>query len=284
MASDSDSEWEAEGGEQLEEEDDGDDESFHEDDEDEDGFAARHRNSEDGDDDTKKPAAATSVVRIGGFKPKTKKELVENTEDGAAAAGTAAAEDGASCSTTTCGNKNSRSDNRKRLRRVDFDAEGETDEIDHLPTHQRITVAGGYSHTKNSRLKISQANKGKSPWNKGKNRSETAKAKISAGVRARNHAVLLVKLSKLNMTAEEWFAKKRQIKLLRERVRKSKVAAKKHEENKTTEMKNVALQQEFDDLVQELETDDDGNDVEINNEGKVSCCNCCRCLFFTTSG
>lgn len=115
---------------------------------------------------------------------------------------------------------------KKKLRRVNFD--GEEEDVDFLPSHERLTVKGGYAHTKNSRMKISAANKGNTPWNKGKNRSETAKAKISAGVRARNHALLLVKLGKLGLTEEEWYQKKKQIKLLRERVRKAKLAAAKH--------------------------------------------------------
>jgi hypothetical protein len=114
------------------------------------------------------------------------------------------------------------SNRRKKLRRVNFDAEG--NELDYLPSYQRVTQAGGYLHTKNTRLKISQANKGKMPWNKGRNRSESAKAKISAGVRARNQALLQAKLTSWNMSLEEWQAQKRQIKLLRERVRKAKVA------------------------------------------------------------
>lgn len=60
-------------------------------------------------------------------------------------------------------------------------------------------------------------------WNKGGNRSAADRAKISAGVRARNRAILLEKLKKLGMTEEEWVEKKKQIKYLRERVRRAKV-------------------------------------------------------------
>lgn len=134
-----------------------------------------------------------------------------------------------SSATTTTGNSSrSTGSKRHKLRRVNFDAEN--DDLDFLPSHERATEAGGYMHTKNSRWKISQANKGKMPWNKGKNRSDTAKAKISAGVRARNRALLLDKLTALNMSEEEWLAKKRQIKLLRERVRKAKLVAEKHQQ------------------------------------------------------
>jgi NUMOD3 motif len=129
---------------------------------------------------------------------------------------------------------------KKKLRRVDFAAEDDTYLLgnpavpplldDLRPTALRLTEKGGYLHTKQSRMKISQANQGKSPWNKGKERTDTAKAKISAGVKARNHALLLQKLQTLHMTEEEWYAKKKQVKLMRERVRKAKIAAAKFEQ------------------------------------------------------
>jgi NUMOD3 motif len=132
---------------------------------------------------------------------------------------------------------------QKKLRRVDFAAEQEDDDLllghpdaamplleDVRPTALRLTEKGGYRHTKQSRMKISQANQGKSPWNKGKERTASAKAKISAGVKARNHVLLLQKLQTWNMTEDEWWAKKKQIKLLRERVRKAKIAAAKFQQ------------------------------------------------------
>lgn len=106
------------------------------------------------------------------------------------------------------------------------------DDKDALPTSARKTAKGGYAHTNQSRARISKANKGNTPWNKGKNRSEAVKAKIAAGVQARNRAVLLEKLKKLGMAEEEWFAKKKEIKYLRERVRKAKIAAAKREDRK----------------------------------------------------
>jgi hypothetical protein len=236
MASD-DSDWEKEDQEDKRSEE----ESFHDDDDD---SSDSYNN--------KKPAA--------GGKTKSKTKTVKQEESTAADAAAAAA--GGE------NNKNGKTDRRKRLRRVDFTAED--DEIDQLPSHQRLTEKGGYMHTKNSRLKISHANKGKSPWNKGKNRSETAKAKISAGVRARNHGILLLKLGKLGMTEDEWFRKKKQIKLLRERVRKAKVAAVKHEETRKTGLleksleKSEALKKELDDLVDEIETDDESNDDPVS--------------------
>eukprot|EP00957_Ditylum_brightwellii_P173829 13233379-Ditylum_brightwellii.AAC.1 len=55
-------------------------------------------------------------------------------------------------------------------------AHNDDDQID-VPIQ---TENGGYSHTKASKAKISAANKGKTPWNKGKARSEEVRARISA--------------------------------------------------------------------------------------------------------
>lgn len=108
-----------------------------------------------------------------------------------------------------------------------------------VPTYARKTAKGGYAHTNKSRARISKANKGNTPWNKGKNRSAGVKAKIAAGVRARNRANLLEKLKKLGMTEEEWLEKKKEIKYLRERVRKAKKAAQEREENVKRKGKNA---------------------------------------------
>ncbi|CAB9506848.1 expressed unknown protein [Seminavis robusta] len=88
----------------------------------------------------------------------------------------------------------------------------------------RKTENGGYAHTVDSKRKISKANRGNTPWNKGKLRSAADKAKIGAGVRARNRAILLEKLAQVGMSEEEWVAMKKQLKYLRERVRKAKRA------------------------------------------------------------
>jgi hypothetical protein len=93
---------------------------------------------------------------------------------------------------------------------------------DLTPSFVRRTDRGGYAHTHRSRLKISLANKGNEPWNKGRNRSGADRAKISAGVKARNRAVLLERLKKMNMTEEEWWQKKRELKLIREKIRRTK--------------------------------------------------------------
>ena len=92
------------------------------------------------------------------------------------------------------------------------------------PTYTRKTEKGGYAHTNRSKSRISAANKGNTPWNFGKRRSSADKAKIAAGVRARNRTILLQKLKHLGMTEEEYNIKKKEIKYLRERVRRAKLA------------------------------------------------------------
>jgi len=68
------------------------------------------------------------------------------------------------------------------------------------------TANGGYAHTSTSKAKIAAANKGKTPWNKGKGHSEEVKARIAAGVRRRNHEKLLQKLKDMGITEEEYTA------------------------------------------------------------------------------
>ena len=126
--------------------------------------------------------------------------------------------------------KKSPAKKKRKATSVDDDSDDEAE--DFLPSYARKTAKGGYAHTNKSRARISKANKGNTPWNKGKNRSDAVKAKIAAGVRARNRAILLEKLKKMNMTEEEWLAKKKEIKYLRERVRKAKRAAEKRETKK----------------------------------------------------
>jgi NUMOD3 motif len=160
-----------------------------------------------------------------------------------------------------------------KRRVVDFSVGAE----DYLPSHQRLTHKGGYAHTKMSRLKISQANSGNVPWNKGMNRTSDAKAKISAGVRARNQAILVKKLEKLGMTEEEWINSKRKIKLLRERVRKTRYAAEKdiklREIRRIERMKLEQTERAMRKLraQQELSDDDDAQsstsaDTDVDND------------------
>uniref|UniRef100_A0A7S0XLY2 Nuclease associated modular domain-containing protein n=1 Tax=Pseudo-nitzschia delicatissima TaxID=44447 RepID=A0A7S0XLY2_9STRA len=84
------------------------------------------------------------------------------------------------------------------------------------------TANGGFSHTKSSRAKISAANKGRTPWNKGKPRSPEVKARIAAGVRAKNRQVFLKKLEDMGMTEAEYEAKKKEEKRLREADRRAR--------------------------------------------------------------
>jgi recombination DNA repair RAD52 pathway protein len=79
------------------------------------------------------------------------------------------------------------------------------------------------------------------------------------------------------MTEDEWFTKKKQIKLLRERVRKTKVAAGKYEETKKTAMdakRDLCLAPVAEPEV-EIETDEDDDeegddDDESKHDQKVS--------------
>eukprot|EP00559_Dactyliosolen_fragilissimus_P004205 CAMPEP_0184865662 /NCGR_PEP_ID=MMETSP0580-20130426/18782_1 /TAXON_ID=1118495 /ORGANISM="Dactyliosolen fragilissimus" /LENGTH=510 /DNA_ID=CAMNT_0027364949 /DNA_START=586 /DNA_END=2115 /DNA_ORIENTATION=- len=80
----------------------------------------------------------------------------------------------------------------------------------HPPERPIATDAGGYTHTSASRAKISAANKGKTPWNKGKARSEETKARIAEGVRRKNRERFLLKLKDLGMTEEEYEANKKE--------------------------------------------------------------------------
>jgi hypothetical protein len=121
-----------------------------------------------------------------------------------------------------------------------------------LPTSARKTERGGYAHKSSSKAKISMANSGNTPWNLGKNRSSADKAKIAAGVRARNRARLLEKLERLNMTEEEYLKKKREVKYIRERIRRAKIANAKHQQKELQAELDATLK-EMDEQAQEEE-------------------------------
>lgn len=106
---------------------------------------------------------------------------------------------------------------------TDLEDDDEIDEISLLPSEARLTEAGGYLSTKAQRRKISAANKGKQPWNKGKNRSEEVKARISAGVKARNRRRLLASLEQLGLTEDEYTSTKKRLKCARENLRNIKL-------------------------------------------------------------
>ena len=87
------------------------------------------------------------------------------------------------------------------------------------------TEKGGYSHTVASKAKISAANKGKTPWNKGKQRSEEEKAKIAAGVRAKNRERFLQKLQDLGLTEQEYQEQKKAERRKRDAERRARKTA-----------------------------------------------------------
>ena len=74
----------------------------------------------------------------------------------------------------------------------------------------RPTEAGGYTHTTASKAKISAANKGKTPWNKGKSRSEETRARIAEGVRRKNRERFLAKLEAEGITEEEYHERQKE--------------------------------------------------------------------------
>lgn len=88
------------------------------------------------------------------------------------------------------------------------------------------TVNGGYSHTTASRAKISAANKGKVPWNKGRTRSPEERARIAAGVRAKNRQRFLEKLEKLGLTEEEYNEQKKAERRRKDQERRARKTAK----------------------------------------------------------
>ncbi len=93
------------------------------------------------------------------------------------------------------------------------------------PDVPQPTSNGGYTHTDASRAKISAANKGKTPWNKGKPRSPEVRARIAAGVRAKNRQVFLKKLEDMGITEEEYEAKKKEEKRKKEADRRARKTA-----------------------------------------------------------
>jgi hypothetical protein len=78
------------------------------------------------------------------------------------------------------------------------------------------TEAGGYTHTTASKAKISAANKGKTPWNKGIQRSEEVRARIAEGVRRNNRQRFLQQLETLGLTEAQYEEKKQQEQRLQE--------------------------------------------------------------------
>jgi len=88
------------------------------------------------------------------------------------------------------------------------------------------TANGGYTHTKTSRAKISAANKGKTPWNKGQARSPEVRARIAEGVRRRNREKFLAKLAEEGITEEEHDERKRAARRKKDAERRARKTAK----------------------------------------------------------
>jgi len=88
--------------------------------------------------------------------------------------------------------------------------------------HKIPTENGGFFHTDESRAKISAANKGKTPWNKGRSHTEDLKRRISEGVRARIRQNLLAKVEAMGITIEQYEAQKREEKRLKEADRRKR--------------------------------------------------------------
>ncbi|KAK1748135.1 hypothetical protein QTG54_000074 [Skeletonema marinoi] len=88
------------------------------------------------------------------------------------------------------------------------------------------TVNGGYSHTSASKAKISAANKGKTPWNKGKTRSEEVKARIAEGVRRKNRERFLAKLAEEGITEEEFNERRKAERRKKDAERRARKTAK----------------------------------------------------------
>jgi hypothetical protein len=131
-----------------------------------------------------------------------------------------------------------------------------------LPTSARKTERGGYVHKSSTKAKISMANAGNTPWNLGKNRSSADRAKIAAGVRARNRAILLEKLQRLGMTEEEYVKKKKEVKYIRERIRRAKVANQKHQQTELQATLDAALKE-----MNEQAQQEEREKMEVRKEG-----------------
>jgi hypothetical protein len=84
------------------------------------------------------------------------------------------------------------------------------------------TPNGGFTHTAASKAKISASNKGRTPWNKGRQRSPEVKARIAAGVRARNRAAFLQKLDEMGLTEEEYELQKKEERRRKEAERRNR--------------------------------------------------------------
>ncbi|KAL7548957.1 hypothetical protein ACHAWF_012221 [Thalassiosira exigua] len=88
------------------------------------------------------------------------------------------------------------------------------------------TANGGFTHTASSKAKISAANKGRTPWNKGKSRSDETRARIAEGVRRRNRERFLAKLAEEGITEEEYNERKKAERRKKDAERRARRTAK----------------------------------------------------------
>jgi hypothetical protein len=104
---------------------------------------------------------------------------------------------------------------------VNFASNGakETANEDEVPMP---TDKGGFSHTSASRAKIGAANKGKIPWNKGREQSPEVRARIAAGVRATNRERFLQKLQDQGLTEKEYDDNKKSERRIRDAERRNR--------------------------------------------------------------
>jgi len=105
------------------------------------------------------------------------------------------------------------------------------------------TENGGFTHTNASRAKISAANKGKIPWNKGKSRSEETRARIAASVRAKYRERFLQEAKDLNLTEEE-YEKHKEAKRRKRNKERSARRAEKGPSDKGAHRRGVKLSEE----------------------------------------
>jgi hypothetical protein len=117
---------------------------------------------------------------------------------------------------------NEQSDNNQQNQKLLL-LDDETIPSPDIPT---LTANGGYTHTSSSKAKISAANKGKVPWNKGQSRSDEVKARISEGVLRRNREKFLAQLAQEGITEEQYNEQKKAERRKKDAERRARRTAK----------------------------------------------------------
>jgi len=137
------------------------------------------------------------------------------------------------------------------------DDEADENELEKLGTAARLTENGGYLHTRKSRARIGKGNKGKSPWNKGRHRSDADKERIRAGVLAKTREKLLLKLKAIGLTEEEYHAKNKKLRYLREQRRRTESRIRSNTQPTEKQLTRLEfLRQAIEDISRELGMDD----------------------------